>query len=101
MRSWDDIPRAEIDAWAADPVNYCPGGGESVLQMTQRIHSFLQTVSVLKWDTVVIICHAGTMRLFMELENAVSETEAALSAACAAHRIAYGGLLIYEYTENG
>ena len=30
MQSWDGIPRAEVDAWAADVAHYRPGGGESV-----------------------------------------------------------------------
>jgi broad specificity phosphatase PhoE len=42
MQPWDAIPRAGIDAWAADMVNYQPGGGESVLQMATRISALLR-----------------------------------------------------------
>ena len=31
MHHWDTIPRAQIDAWAADVALYRPGDGESVL----------------------------------------------------------------------
>ena len=41
LRPWDSIPRREIDAWAADPVGYAPGGGETVLQVAARIADFL------------------------------------------------------------
>jgi alpha-ribazole phosphatase len=40
MRAWDAIPRAEVDAWAADLLHYRPGGGESVLEVAHRVAAF-------------------------------------------------------------
>lgn len=34
---WADIPRRESDAWAADPWNNAPPGGESESQLWQRV----------------------------------------------------------------
>jgi alpha-ribazole phosphatase len=96
MRSWDDIPRAEIDAWAADPVNYCPGGGESVLQMTQRILSFYYALSATGYDSAVVICHAGAVRLLLQCGQRRSLTEIASSAASTSNRISYGEILQLE-----
>ncbi len=35
-RPWDDIPRAQLDAWAADVAGYIPPGGESALALQHR-----------------------------------------------------------------
>ena len=36
-RYWDDIPRDDIDRWAADTVGYAPGGGESLRMLWERV----------------------------------------------------------------
>ena len=41
MRAWDDISKAEIDAWVADLDGYRPGGGESTSEVALRVHAFL------------------------------------------------------------
>jgi alpha-ribazole phosphatase len=107
LRSWDDIPRAEIDAWAADLANYRPGGGESVLQVAARVAAFraeLLDRSKQEHDhghrRAAIICHAGTIRLLMALEAGLKAglplEEIALRAAAAPHKIAYGETVILE-----
>jgi alpha-ribazole phosphatase len=107
LRSWDDIPRAEIDAWAADLANYRPGGGESVLQVAARVATFrAELLDRSKHDheparrRAAIICHAGTIRLLMALEAGLEAglplEEIALRAAAAPHKIAYGETVILE-----
>jgi alpha-ribazole phosphatase len=59
LRPWSDIPRAEVDAWASDLLDYRPGGGETVREVAARVRSFLAD---LRGDAVVV-CHAGIMRL--------------------------------------
>ena len=36
---WDSIPRAELDAWAADFFHARPHGGESVCMLSERVQS--------------------------------------------------------------
>ena len=63
---WEQIPRAEIDAWAADLAHYAPGGGESLVAMLQRVKRSLQ--HSWKHDSqhgardVVWVTHAGVIR---------------------------------------
>ena len=113
MRSWDDIARAEIDAWAADLAHYRPGGGDSVFDVARRVAAFYAEIreadAKAKVDTVVI-CHAGTMRLLaachaasatvtQSIGNALDAAAVqaiALQAASAAHRIGYGQVLVLE-----
>jgi alpha-ribazole phosphatase len=40
-RRWGELPRAEVDAWAADLLAHAPGGGESVAALAQRARAWL------------------------------------------------------------
>jgi alpha-ribazole phosphatase len=86
--AWDDIPRAEVEAWAADLLNYRPGGGESVLDAARRVQSFLQTLN----SRAIMVCHAGTIRLLQALASGAELNEAAMRAASSPHAIAYGSI---------
>jgi alpha-ribazole phosphatase len=88
LRQWSDIPREEVDAWAADLLNYHPGGGESVLDAATRVQSFLQALR----EPAIIVCHAGTIRLIQALATGAPLQDAALNAASAAHALAYGSI---------
>lgn len=90
LRSWNDIPRAEIDAWAADLVQYRPGGGESVLEVAHRVATALAAIRRHGGASAVVICHAGTMRLLIALADGTLPAQAALAAASTAHRIGHG-----------
>lgn len=60
-RAWSAIPRAEIDAWAADFFNARPHGGESVAMLQARTFDALAD-----WrqrdELVLIVTHAGVIR---------------------------------------
>lgn len=63
---WEQIPRADIDAWAADLASYAPGNGEPLAAMLQRVKNALQD----SWAVdsqhgqrdVVWVTHAGVIR---------------------------------------
>jgi alpha-ribazole phosphatase len=93
MQRWDDIARAEIDAWAADVVFYRPGGGESVADMAARIAGFCADVDV---PEAIVICHAGAIRLCMAHRDGLSVPEMAKAAAAHPHRIGYGEIVILD-----
>ena len=78
-----------IDAWAADMVHYHPGGGESVLQVAERIAAFYDDLQ----SDAIIVCHAGTMRLLRARHAGLPPVEMALQAAQTAHQIPYGSTL--------
>jgi alpha-ribazole phosphatase len=58
MRRWDDIPREEIDAWAADPLGFAPPGGESPNELRARVAMLLRELP----ETVVLVAHGGVLR---------------------------------------
>ena len=91
MRSWNAIPRAEIDAWADDLTGYRPGGGETVREVATRVKAFHDSV---RGQDAIVICHAGSIRLLIACKNADSIDAIALEAARAPHNIGYGEIII-------
>ena len=61
-RLWDDIPRAELDAWAADVAGYAPPGGESPRELQRRALDFVASLDV---PEAVIVTHAGVIRTLL------------------------------------
>lgn len=96
MRSWDDIPRSEIDDWSADLLHYRPGGGESVMEVAARVAGFKADIALAGHQQALVICHAGTMRLLHSLHLGGTLVDAALRAAQAPHRIEYGEVMMLE-----
>nr|WP_155712366.1 histidine phosphatase family protein [Pseudoduganella dura] len=93
LRSWNDIPRTEVDAWAADLLHDRPGGGECVLDVARRVAGALADIRLRAGERAVVICHAGTMRLLAAMTGGAPPEQAALAAAAIPHRIAYGEVL--------
>lgn len=58
---WNDIPRHQIDAWAADVEGYTPPGGEAVLELKARVQSWLVDIASFP-HPLVVITHAGVIR---------------------------------------
>jgi alpha-ribazole phosphatase len=96
MQPWHAIPKAEVDAWAADLVHYRPGGGESVLQLTSRVARFYDDMCRLPDEQAIVICHAGTMRVLVACQAGLPLAETALRAARTPHAIAYGEQLVLD-----
>lgn len=61
-RRWDDIPRPELDAWAADVAGYAPPGGESPRQLQRRALDFVESLEV---PEAIIVTHAGVIRTLL------------------------------------
>ena len=61
-RPWDDIPRAELDAWAADVAGYAPPGGESPQALQRRALDFVAGLAV---PEAVLVTHAGVIRTLL------------------------------------
>ena len=103
---WDSIARADIDAWTADLLHYAPGGGETVLQVAQRVGAFLDMLRRAPDQDAIIVCHAGTIRLLGAFPQAVLRGEdltgaalaaAALHAAATPHTIAYAATVPLQF----
>jgi len=60
--AWDAVPRAELDAWARQPLDHAPGGGESLRDMAGRVRAWVSEVATSQSD-VLAVTHGGVMRL--------------------------------------
>ncbi|MCH8622106.1 histidine phosphatase family protein [Undibacterium sp. TS12] len=77
MRAWDDIPRHAIDAWAASPTIYQPGGGESAFDVAVRVLSWLEDIRDLDAPEILVVCHAGVMRMLNSWQDGMSAMQLA------------------------
>ena len=100
MRRWDDIARADIDAWAADIAFHRPGGGECVADMARRVTAFCDALAQEPHNAAIVVCHAGTMRLMAACAQGLSPASMARAAAANAHAIAYGALLTLDFPHH-
>jgi alpha-ribazole phosphatase len=64
LRPWNEIPRAELDAWADAPMGYAPPGGESVGALRSRVTAFLAEHCAPGGEDFAVVTHAGVMRIF-------------------------------------
>lgn len=55
---WSDIPRDQLDAWAADFDGYRGHGGESVAILAERVARGLRAAP----EDALIVTHAGTIK---------------------------------------
>lgn len=60
--AWDAVPRAELDAWAADVAGYAPPGGESPQVLQARALDFVAGLPVAE---VIVVTHAGVIRTLL------------------------------------
>lgn len=58
MVPWNDIPRAELDEWAANFMDAKPHGGESVRQLRDRVETTLGSYK----DDTLVVTHSGVIR---------------------------------------
>jgi alpha-ribazole phosphatase len=63
---WDSIPRALLDAWAADPIDFAPPGGESGKALLARVRAVHQAIVATRQDCVVV-SHGGPLKLLAAL----------------------------------
>jgi alpha-ribazole phosphatase len=73
LQRWSEIPRIELDAWAAAPMTYVPPGGESVASVQARVAAFLRERCApqrpeqgrRQGQDFAVVTHAGVMRVMV------------------------------------
>ena len=106
--AWDAVPRAELDAWAADVWRYAPGGGESAAAVAARWRRWCAALADASagadaegdagggagngadgdpgGGAVVVVTHAGVIRVALHGCGALSDAEFVTA------RIGYGSV---------
>jgi alpha-ribazole phosphatase len=62
LQNWNEIPQLNI--WTNDFVNTKVEGGESFIQMYQRVVAFIEELVANSYEKVAIVTHAGVIRIF-------------------------------------
>lgn len=70
-KAWDNIARGEIDAWAADVIDYAVPGGESARQLLLRVEQFMNDLALLPQQHIAIVAHGGSIRALLALLTGV------------------------------
>lgn len=72
--SWEGLTYAEIQhhdpetlaSWQRDPLHVAPPGGETLLQVTDRVRTVLHDIgAVCREQTVVLVAHGGPIRILL------------------------------------
>jgi alpha-ribazole phosphatase len=64
--AWDDVPRSQLDLWAADPWAFAAPGGERGADLVARVSSFHADLVVCDGNAV-IVGHAGPLKVLRAL----------------------------------
>ena len=64
-KAWNDIARSEIDAWAADIMDYALEDGESAQQVLQRVQNFMRDLAQLPQQNIGLVAHGGSIRAIL------------------------------------
>jgi alpha-ribazole phosphatase len=65
-RPWSMIGEVEVTAWSSDLLHYCPGGGEPLSQLLDRVQAFCRDAP----PHALAITHAGWMQALQLLRDA-------------------------------
>jgi alpha-ribazole phosphatase len=66
-RSWDEVPREELEEWSQDLWMYRPGGGENASTLAARWQRWRDRVASAHADAVIAVTHAGVIRVALAL----------------------------------
>ncbi|MDX2130300.1 MAG: alpha-ribazole phosphatase [Chloroherpetonaceae bacterium] len=62
LKPWDDIGKDEIEHWAENLEHRAPPGGESLSDLFLRVNEFIDEITKMKYDRVLIVTHGGVLR---------------------------------------
>lgn len=98
MQQWEQIPRAEIDAWSQDIAHYHPGHGKSLTQVAHSIRAFYDDLVQQNIAEAIVVCHAGSIRLLLTCPLKLTAVEMAHRAADQPNQIDYGAMITLDDT---
>lgn len=70
LQPWDVIDKQQLDPWMADYINVQIPGGESYVQLYQRVTTFFEEV-IQKYSSLAIVAHGGVIRSLLAYINGV------------------------------
>jgi alpha-ribazole phosphatase len=95
MRKWDDIPKEEIDPWMQDFVQVRIPGGESYIDLHQRVNDCFNRIIAAN-KSVAIITHGGVIRSIL-----AGITQTPLKDSFGVFSLHYGCVVKIEQQQGG
>lgn len=92
---WDDIPREVVDPWMNDFVNVCIPGGESYVQVFDRVSRCFEQVAARGGDAA-IVTHGGVIRSIL-----AHITQTPLKDSFSAFSLHYGCVVKIDQVGDG
>lgn len=92
-KPWSAVPEAEVSHWGDDLLHHSPPGGESAVQMQQRLTGFVE--DMLRYDRVEVITHHGVLKLLLGMARSLPVAEALRL------QVPFGGRVVLRVTEDG
>lgn len=65
LKKWDDMDSALLQEWMDDFVNVSCPGGESYLELTDRVTAWWNELMEKEHESVVVVTHAGVIRCLL------------------------------------
>ena len=91
MRSWDSLPKEKLDIWMKDYVNTAPPGGESMMDLQQRVLGWWEELQSANYGRVAVVSHSGIIRTMNAYLKNIP-----LSRAFSSIQISYGGIAVFR-----
>ena len=66
-KTWDTVDQVQLQLWMDDFVNVTVPGGESMVEMFERVKHFWQELSSNPCQKTAVVTHAGVIRLILSL----------------------------------
>jgi alpha-ribazole phosphatase len=74
-KTWDTVDQAALQCWMDDYVHVCVPGGESMVQMRDRVMEFWNELLSKSPARVGIVTHAGVIRLLLASVRDIALTD--------------------------
>lgn len=94
MQLWDAIDKSHLKHWMSDQLNHCMPGGESYVQLYERVRHFFESLS--HQQPIAIVSHGGVIRSLLSYINNV-----ALQDSFNTYAIRYGCVIKVEAHNSG
>lgn len=63
LRSWNEIERTDLDQWRDQILTWRAPGGESVVELAERVTTFLADLEASQAANACVVTHAGVIRV--------------------------------------
>ena len=91
MKPWDNLPKEELTRWMEDYVQIAPPGGESMMDLKNRVLTWWDSLLSSGYQRLAVVTHSGVIRVMNAYLSNIP-----LSEAFNRINIPYGGITAFR-----